>query len=261
VSSESDVEVVVQTRGGIDTTDRTYAEEKIEHLMSVAPGTVLFARVDLTMHEDPARQRPAYAQAEFDVDGRLVRAHVTAATMHEAIDLLEGRLRVRLERAAHREESKHLRHRGDGASEWHHGDLAATRPPYFPRPVDEREIVRRKTFAVGEMTPDEAAFELELLDHDFYLFHNLETGEDNVIAREGGSAYELLEPSATCTLGETAATIRHSDRRPPRMDTDSAVELLDIADSPFVFFLDPDDGRGRVLYRRYDGNYGLIRPS
>ena len=177
----------MQIRSGIDTTDRTYAEDEIKRLLSVAPGTVLFARVDLTMHEDPARERPAYAQAELDVEGRLVRAHVTAATMHEAIDLLEARLRVRLERAAHREESKHLRHRGDGASKWHHGDLAATRPSYFPRPVDEREIVRRKT--------------------------------------------------------------------------SSAIELLDLADNPFLFFLDPDDGRGRVLYRRYDGNYGLIRPN
>ena len=33
--------------------------------------------------------------------------------------------------------------------------------------------------------PDEAVFDLELLDHDFYLFKNLETGEDNVVARSG----------------------------------------------------------------------------
>ena len=27
---------------------------------------------------------------------------------------------------------------------------------------------------------------------------------------------------------------------------------------PFVFYLDPETGRGRVLYIRYDGHYGLI---
>jgi Sigma 54 modulation/S30EA ribosomal protein C terminus len=27
---------------------------------------------------------------------------------------------------------------------------------------------------------------------------------------------------------------------------------------PFVFFVDPETGRARLLYHRYDGHYGLI---
>ena len=42
---------------------------------------------------------------------------------------------------------------------------------------------------MSEMTPEEAVLYLELLDHDFYLFRNRETGEDNVILRSEG--YEL----------------------------------------------------------------------
>ena len=60
-------------------------------------------------------------------------------------------------------------------------------------PVEHRELVRRKTFAVGEMTPDEAVFDLELLDHDFYLFKSRETGEDNVDVRSEGAGYEPFE--------------------------------------------------------------------
>ncbi len=259
--NEGDVQVVVQARGEVSAAERAYAQDKVEHLLPLAPGPVLFARVELVEHADPARERPAFAKAELDVNGRLVRAHIAAATMFEAVDLLEARLRERLDRFAHHEEAKHLRARGRGEHEWHHGDWAPARLSYFPRPAGEREIVRHKTFAVGEMTPDEAAFDLELLDHDFYLFKNLETGEDNVLARSEGDGYELLEPSTSSSLAATAAPIRHRATRPPRLSTEEAVDLFDQGVEPFVFFVDPEDGRGRILYRRYDGHYGLITPA
>lgn len=252
--------VVVQARGPVTAAERAYAQEKVGHLAGVAWGPVLYARVDLTAHTDPGREHPAFAKAELDVNGRLVRAHVAARSMYEAIDLLEARLRTRLEKHAHHEEAKHLRFRGSGEHEWHHGDWSPPRPPYFPRPVEERELVRHKTFAVGALTPDEAVFELELLDHDFYLFRNAETGEVNVIAR-AESGYELLEPSATSTLAECVEPIRRSEQRPAAMTVEDARALLDLGGEPFVFFLDPDDDHGCVLYRRYDGHYGLIVAS
>ena len=30
---------------------------------------------------------------------------------------------------------------------------------------------------------------------------------------------------------------------------------------PFLFFLDPEQGRGALLYHRIDGHYGLITPT
>ncbi|MEX1008653.1 MAG: HPF/RaiA family ribosome-associated protein [Acidimicrobiia bacterium] len=253
-----EVEVMVQARGAVSATERAYAQDKVGTLRNLAPGPVLFARVDLTAHADSARERPCFAKAELDVNGQLVRAHAAAATMFEAIDLLERRLRERLERFAHHAEATHLRLRGAGEHEWRHGDEPVPRPSYFPRPPEERELVRHKTFAVGEMTPGEAVLDLELLDHDFYLFRNRETGEDNVIVRSEGHGYELLEPSATCSLAQTTAPIRHSTTRPATMGTEDAIELLDLGDLPLVFFVDADNRRGQVLYRRYDGHYGLI---
>jgi hypothetical protein len=42
------------------------------------------------------------------------------------------------------------------------------------------------------------------------------------------------------------------------MTLEDAVELLDLSDDRFVFSRDAASGRGQVLYRRYDGHYGLI---
>lgn len=252
-------DVVVQTRGEVSATERAYAKEKVTRVQSFAPGPVLFARVELSLHADPARERPAFAKAELDVDGRLVRAHIAASTMFEAIDLLEARLRERMERFAHTPEAKRLRLRDRGEHEWRHGD--PTRSTHHLRPVEEREIVRHKTFAVGEMTPGEAVLDLELLDHDFYLFTNRETGEDNVLARTEAGGYELLELSLTCSLEEGTTQVRRSETKPPTLSIEDAVQLLDLGESPFVFFVDPTGGRGQVLYRRYDGHYGLIVPA
>ena len=254
-------EVTVHATGAVTSTERAYAARKVEHLLKVAPGPVLFAKVDLVAETDPARERPAIVKAEFDVNGRLVRAHMAAATMFEAIDLLESRLRQRLDRVAHYEEAKRLRHRGDDEHVWRHADATPPRPSYFPRPVEDRQVVRHKSFSPGESTPDEAAADLELLDHDFYLFTNIETGEDNVLVRLPDAEYELIEPTPTCSLEEQAAVIRRSPLRPAAMSIEDAVDLLNLGDERFVFFIDLDRRRGRVLYRRYDGHYGLIVPA
>ncbi|MFF6850759.1 hypothetical protein [Streptomyces antimycoticus] len=75
-----------------------YAQEKVRALTGRTGEPVLFARVKLTHLANPAMERPALAQANLDVNGRLARAHVAATTVTEAVDLLQDRLAGRLER-------------------------------------------------------------------------------------------------------------------------------------------------------------------
>jgi hypothetical protein len=35
---------------------------------------------------------------------------------------------------------------------------------------------------------------------------------------------------------------------------------MDVVAHRFLYFLDADDGRGKVLYMRDDGDYGLVEP-
>jgi hypothetical protein len=254
--------VVVHAEGSLTAADVEYARRKVAAVRDLVRGPVLFTKVDVVVHEDPARERPVFAKAELDLSGRFVRAHATASTVPEAVDRLEDRLRERIERSVHRQEALHLRHRGDPL-EWRHGDETEPRPAYFPRPTEEREVVRRKTFAVGALIPEEAALELEQLDHDFYLFTNARSGEDNVLHRVGEGRYELLQPSTASPdehldSSTSVSSISESPIRPSTLTVDDAIELLDASEDPFVFFVDPATGRGAVVYRRYDGHYGLI---
>jgi ribosome-associated translation inhibitor RaiA len=251
-------DVVVEARGRVTPADVEYARKKVASLSRLGRRAVLYAKADLDAHDDPARARPAFAKAELDLDGQLVRAHATGATMTEAVDLLEARLRERIERHQHRADSMRLRHR-DGSS-WHHDDAPSPRPDYFPRDEEERELVRRKSFAVASTTPEEAAVELEQLDHDFYLFTNADTGEDNVLQRLGDDRYELLQPSPAAVGEVVAPGITVGPTHAGTHTVEEAIETLDLGELPFVFFLDATTRRGRVVYRRYDGHYGLIVP-
>jgi hypothetical protein len=221
---------------------RAHAVETVVRVARFAPRPVLHARITLREQSDHALERPAVVRASLDVSGREVRAHVAARQLIEGIDLLYERLRRNLEDL---DEFRRARRHRTGIAEpgeWRHGDLPTTRPEYFPRPREERELIRRKTLAPSTMTVEEAALELVLLDYDFYLFTNAETSEESVVYRrpEGGLA-----------LAEKA----------PVLLVEDAIERLDAGGERFVFFADAQSRRGHVLYRRYDGHYGLLEPE
>ncbi|WP_208028292.1 ribosome hibernation promotion factor [Rhabdothermincola sediminis] len=256
-----ELEVQVTTRGDVPEAAKQYAVEKVTHLARLTKRPILFVQVKLSLEGNPSRERPALAEASFDVNGRHLRAHVAAHDLTEAVDLLTDRLRRRLERSTHRMDPQHRPPPGNGR--WRHGDLPTQRPEYFDRPVDEREIVRHKTFALAPMTCEEAAFDLDMLGHDFYLFTDIETGADSVLFHpEGSDHLELMQAADENRVPEScSAPVVASTQRPATMAVSEAEERLDVSKEPFVFFVNVETGRGNVIYRRYDGHYGLITPA
>ncbi len=58
----------------------------------------------------------------------------------------------------------------------------------------EPNIVRTKRFAVKPMNVEEAVMQMDLLDHDFFVFSNAETEEVNVVYKRKDGDYGLIEP-------------------------------------------------------------------
>lgn len=56
------------------------------------------------------------------------------------------------------------------------------------------QIYRRKRFEMKPMTPEDAAVQMELLGHAFYMFRNSDTLEVNVVYRRADGRYGLIEP-------------------------------------------------------------------
>ena len=55
-------------------------------------------------------------------------------------------------------------------------------------------IAKTKRFAVEQLSPVEAAENLELVDHDFYLFVNKQTGNVEAVYRRKDGTIGLLQP-------------------------------------------------------------------
>ena len=254
-----DFEVAVTTRGDVPEDATEYAVAKVAELGRFTGTPVLFAQVKLIQEANPAQARPALAEASLDLNGRVVRAHVAAGDLMEAADLLEAKLRRNLVREA--DKHGHGHERPPTPEEWAHGTHPDHRPETIHRDVEDREVVRHKTFALSPMTVDEAGLDLELLGHDFYLFTEIHTGLDAVlhVTEDGTLALQLAQDAiprpADCderiTVGPTAS----------RSTLAEAEERLDVGHEGRVFFVDATTERGHVVYRRYDGHYGLITPA
>lgn len=232
IPPRDDDQVIVTTKGEVSEAAREYAAGKVPRLHQHAHGPVLMTRIKLTQAEGQDVERNAIAEAAMDVGGRLVRGQVAAHRIDEAVDLLVDRMIRQLDQAAAKARSRERRPSGE----------PTVRPVRTAIPPEEREVVAHKSFAIDRATLDEAAFDMEVLDYDFFLFTDADDGRDKVVHRDADGAVHLAT-------------------EPPKESVDEALERLDAGGEPFVFFFDVDRRRGSVAYLRYDGHYGLIRPA
>ena len=55
-------------------------------------------------------------------------------------------------------------------------------------------VVRTKRFPMKPMTVEDAVIQMELLSHTFFLFHNIDTDQHNVVYRRQDGDYGVIEP-------------------------------------------------------------------
>lgn len=250
-------DVTVTTRGKVPVRMVTYARNKVAKVYRYSHDEVRSAHVVLTVARDPARTRPALAEAALTFDGTRVRAQAAAPTMREAIDDLVDRLQNALVQHGDTVETRHRWLDTQRPHEWRHGSAATPMLDHYRRPAEEREVVRRKTFALEPLTVEEAAFDMDLLGHDFYLFVDRDSGNDAVVSC---TAAGYAVRGAMAPPKGTWLPVRY-DGPAPMLTDEEARERLDLAGEPFLFYLDRSTRRGRVLYLRYDGHYGLIEAA
>ncbi|GGM71920.1 hypothetical protein ACFFX1_27880 [Dactylosporangium sucinum] len=123
-------------------------------------------------------------------------------------------------------------------------------------------VGRVKTVPLRGGPPCRAAAFMAAMDYDVCLFTDAGSGEDAVVYRSGPTGlrlarqYHMHPDTSPERLGLSV-----NARRTPVLDRDAAAEHLCAGWLPFLFFTDRASGRGNLLYRRYDGTLGLIRPE
>jgi ribosome-associated translation inhibitor RaiA len=251
----------IRTRGAVTNGQREYAIEKLRAAWKPTPRPVLHASIELALESNPALERPAVAKASVDVSGQVLRAHVADASLENAIGAACDRINRSIRKLAERRQTEVRRGPSSGEGEWRHGDRPTDRPEFFPRPVEDRQLVRHKTYSVLSMTPEEAAFEMDMLGYDFHLYVDAGTGADCLIARRDDGELELVSLDSRVGTGPAGEPVELPVRTVAQMDRDDAVRMLDASEVHFVAFGRQPDDRLQVVYRRYDGHYGLLAPA
>ena len=184
---------------GIDVTGplREYAERKVSKLDEYY-GNIQKATVTLDVRPIDDLFRNNVAEVTVWTAGRMLRATDGASDMYAAIDQVFEMLERQIEK--HKEKRKHeTRRQAERAKEEVREMLEEKLRPKEPAgPV----IVKVKRFAMKPQTPEEAAHEMELLGHDFYMFMNSKTREINVVYRRKTGNYGLIEPELYYFLAE-----------------------------------------------------------
>lgn len=257
--------VDVATRGEVTAEELLAARARVSAIEDAISTPVLRCRVVLTMEPNPRIPRPARAEGELDLQGVPVHARVSAETMQQAVRELAERLEAQAQRFTGRMRTLGHRPVEAPAGEWFHGAWSRPRPPRFPRPAAERQIVRRKSFSLGSQTEEQAAADLAALDHDFLLFRDADTGADAVLYCRDDGRLGLIEPPGTEPPGteppDAEGPVRETSRISEPIDLATAVAEMNELGHRFLFFVDAASGQGTVIYLRYDGHYGLIHPA
>ena len=164
---------------------RRYAEEKLDRVERQLPEETQI-EVELTLETNPSIAEDHIAEATVWTKGSTLRVRESSSAFETSIDLLSDKLERQVKKYREKRSRRETGRRANGQ---------LSDEPSFSGEQLDRMIVKSKQFELQPLTPDEAAVELELIGHDFFVFTNTDTGKTNVVYRRRAGAYGLIEPT------------------------------------------------------------------
>lgn len=190
----------LQVKGkGMSVTDALFdhAESKLERLTRILPpwDDATTVELELSVERNPKIAQAQIAEVTVRTKGPVLRVRESAEDMYAAIDQAARKL----ERQARRYRERRKEHHGPpmdeipeilGAQIDGGRDAGPAAAPAEPAP----RLVKSKSFVMMAMVPEDAALQMDMLQHDFYVFRNSEDGEVNVVYRRRDGDYGLIAP-------------------------------------------------------------------
>ena len=236
------------------------ARKRFEALESYVDGSLTSGRLTLR-RGSPHASRPYVADASVEFDGRRLAAHTAAESPVKAAEAVAERLRRQLRRVVGSDVAKRNEPRATQAAL---GPLeldAVHRPEARLKPPEQREIVHRRPYSSVPLGTVEALRELIDLDAEFLLFRHARTEEDVVVYRRDDGRVGLIHPTDSPLADEDDIVVAEPSRYSEPLTLERARTEMDFLNHRFLYFIDAEDGRGKVLYLRHDGDYGLVEPE
>jgi putative sigma-54 modulation protein len=180
--------VVVGKDGEVDTTLRTVTIDKVERVNKFASDV---RRIEVDYEHHPTRRAEDSHTCEIlvHVNQQLVKGSAAATEYAIALDRTLDKVEQQMRRLHERRVG-----RRNGARS--RGVRAAVGADPDTTDVDADEpglVVKTKEFSVKPMDVEEAALQMDLLGHDFFLFSNADSGRAAVIYRRRDGQLGLIE--------------------------------------------------------------------
>lgn len=136
----------------------------------------------VTLSVEKERQK---IEVTIPIKGSIIRAEEVSSDMYVSIDLVEEIIERQLRKYKNKiVDSKQAA--PEFSSYYVSNDYVDDEP--------EIKIHKSKRFGIKPMTPEDACIEMELLQHNFYVFFNSDTEEVNVVYKRKNNTYGLIEP-------------------------------------------------------------------
>jgi putative sigma-54 modulation protein len=189
------MKLVLQSKN-IEITDaiRDYVNQKIVRAASHFENITTSIDVNLSIAKNPRIAASQVAEVTIYANGAVIRAEEASEHLYASIDLVADKISRQLRK--YKERSFNKKNSADVKDISEELDLklldynltdnrAATLPA---------EVVRTKYFAMSALTIEEALAQLQLVDHDFYMYRSIETGEINVVYRRNHGGFGVIQP-------------------------------------------------------------------
>lgn len=168
----------------------SYAKDKIGRLSKyLLDGSR--CEVEMWTEKNPSISDNQVVEVTIFTKGPVIRAREASPDIYASIDLVLAKLERQV---------KKYRGKLVARSQGSHKDVLASEGFMVPEAVEVPEeealsprIVKVKQFMIKPMTPEEAALQLELVGHDFFVFTNAESHETAVVYRRRDGNYGLIE--------------------------------------------------------------------
>ena len=179
----------------IDVTEaiHDYVQQKLEK--AVKHYQTFTTKVDVHLSVARNARIPNKHKAEVTVyaNGTVIRAQEGSESLYASIDLVSDKIARQLrkykEKVNNHKPQASVKTADIIPEQAVEGDLIGDREPELPP-----EVVRMKYFAMPPMSIEEAKQQLQLVDHDFYMFRNQDTHEINVIYIRNHGGYGVIQP-------------------------------------------------------------------
>jgi putative sigma-54 modulation protein len=190
------MKLVLQSKN-IEITDaiRDYVNQKIEKAVSHFEQLTTSVDVNLSVAKNPRIAASQVAEVTIYANGATIRAEEASEHLYASIDLVADKISRQLRKYKERNFTKKERtdpteNLGEELDlELLDYNLTDNRAATLPA-----EVVRTKYFAMSALTIEEALAQLQLVDHDFYMYRSVETGEISVVYRRNHGGFGVIQP-------------------------------------------------------------------